>query len=445
LPSELELMENYVRRGQPGSVVDRLSIILASIVLMALLAIPVKVLLGKANVFEDNRAYLLISNRPRSYDTNLEELAFKNSRLGYFRGDSAFGEAVSKRLPENLKHQQLVMLRAQDYGWSTSDLKAIESRLHLMQQPAQDLTFLPFLIAAGIGLLLGMTFAAPLAKMSPGVFGALALISVYKYSHACPTCPIVTFLGIDAALVGVAVFAAMFFLSIATPAKAVSVTPLVCSGIVLWQLINLLDASNLCAPCLLIMFGNCSLVSLAFYKKPDSVLDLKVWTGRRAVAVGSLLLAVSGLVYAHGALNRPNAKQVAALKQSRRAHLIGLTVPQLGIKDQDAPHEACVLMFGLKTCEPCQQARLAMLTQTTIPVQIFELVRPEDSGTGWDRPTVPYSSDLFPTTPAFVVINKKGVVVDQFFGWSSDPKWEMAVTQSAKRDLDREAHLATDK
>jgi hypothetical protein len=428
-----ELTHRHYGLAHPVVLIGKITAVL---VLCLLFAMPTKTLLGRANVFEDNRPYLFLSARSRPTDANLEQLAYENSHIGYFRQDSIFGRAVERQLPPSLRASELVLLRASDYRWATADMGQIQQRLNLIRQPIQDRTFLPFLLLGGVAFCIGIFFSKMVDRLLPVVFGLLVLVSVYKYSHACLVCPIVQFLGIDAALLGAGAYVTLLTVWLWNPRVAAIAAPTACGAITIWQFANLLGATNLCVPCMLIMFGNCAVLPLAFFKNSGESRVGTGWSLRRSISVVGAVLGTSGLVFAHGLLVRPPATRgLVAIKRPGQVHLVGMTLEQLGVKGRYVRAPG-VVMFGMSTCDPCCQARLTLIQQIVVPVQIFELLRPEQRVGTWGAPTVAYSEDLFPSTPTLVIVNATGKVVDQFYGWSSDPTWQVAFFHSAKQDLD---------
>jgi len=282
-----------------------------------------------------------------------------------------------------------------------------------------------FLVAGLFGLFVSLFLSKQILSWRgiSLITAVCTFLACFQYVHQCPTCPHVTVLGVQSGIAGALCYGALFLGLIFQVPLIFAITTVVCAAIAAWQISQLLGGSGSCVPCELIFLLNFLVIGTAIASRwklpqvPDRGLGLS--SARLFLPVGFLGSSLIVL-----ALFRPIP--TASPKQSNvdskawvGVNLAKKFVP-LGLNNFSG-----IVLFWKNGCYPCELARQQIGNEMQFPireVQLNENCGDGAAGEDW----VCNSTSLFPATPTTLVV-RKGVVIREFLGWSSDPLYGKSI------------------
>jgi hypothetical protein len=251
--------------------------VLIIILLIGCTVLAVRGLLGRSGITQSNRSFFLLSRRDRSADVNLEEYAAAYPDLSYMRADSAFAKSVLEKVPASLRSQALILVPTADPSRATSDSELIRKTMSEVAHRKLDVTRVPFAIVGALGLLIGISLRRLYAKVPFALFSGLTLLAAWKYGHSCPTCPVAFIGGVDSALFGTVLYGVVALGTLLNPRIALTIGSPICGIAGLWQLMQVINDSQLCVPCTVVFFSMHWLFAAAYCV---SLYQMKLMFGR---------------------------------------------------------------------------------------------------------------------------------------------------------------------
>lgn len=219
--------------------------------LFALLSVA-RVVAAKVAVSKTNEQVVVVSTRPQIEDAAFKLQAQKSKNLLYVRAEESFAKSISAQFGAE---RDITFYLAKNHSVSRRlGTEEGYGRVEAMLRLERDSSVFPNLAAGTcVGLGLGLVLPLGLNAVAPVLILA-ALLSFLKYATACPTCPRVEYAGIDAALIGAAVFSVTAGLLLGARKGQVVLrrnlpVMLIVASVLLWQTLAWWDTKLQCLPC----------------------------------------------------------------------------------------------------------------------------------------------------------------------------------------------------
>ncbi len=189
-----------------------------------------------------------------------------------------------------------------------------------------------------------------------------------------------------------------------------------------------------CLPCELILGLNMAAISAYVVHPQMQQVDKAGLGGARrpisaVISVCFVAFACLGI-----AVNGKRAhREAAGLSGPGRSsdRLLGSSISSLGIPP---PHGNSIYLFGLPSCDACNEAIAELPTVSPLPVHVIELSRPGDPRIPRGLRSIPYQSASFPITPTILAVNPTDIVVGEYGGWSGNTNWQKAFMSQVSSD-----------
>ena len=350
--------------GRLGSIRASLNIRICMRIICGCLALlglllSVAALWSRYSLSRSDSQLMIVSNRAKVMDVAYLLDSKDTTKVEYIRTSEPFARSLAIQFHFDLERPDSIHFilfrntKAEKY-LSQSAGEALFSSITTKASLAESFPYIPALICFGIAL--GLIFPIKMNLLSSATI-ALSLVSAVKYLTACPTCPTVTIVGIDAALVGVFTFGVLGGLLHSKPnSLSVRVAVLVIISFSLgWQLISWWEGRLQCAPC-----STIGLLSGMILASSDHILDDASPSILSQLAIsGSIVMAI-GLFAYQGGFTKDSSSTV---KPSRHLAALGMaktpvikSCSEVGIKPTGRFSIIVIGAFGCHACEVASQS-----------------------------------------------------------------------------------------
>jgi hypothetical protein len=297
-------------------------------------------------------------------------------------------------------------------------------------------------VAAFLGALVALIAPVRLLQQKELLLAAAFLLSLYKLTTSCPTCPVVMVGPMSLSLLATVAYGTLLTLrgSERTLNLADQILPASIAASAIVQVFLFWDGEANCLPCAVTLGLNTALtVSWLTQSSPISLLTRSSYLSR-SIAIGTAFAGAILILTLSTALNptsQARIQQGLAARLSSARSLKGLNIAKrLGLSSKELP---CLLVLTREGCHACDVLRRDM-SGAEVPIVYVDCLLPGESSDGV-RKTVDVSKFPVSSTPLVLGLNKDGLVNFELSGWSSDPGWAEQLVRRFQDECARSARL----
>lgn len=275
------------------------------------------------------------------------------------------------------------------------------------------------MIAFSIGV--GLFFTVPRSVTASLMAGA-SVLAIMKSVDACPTCPKVTILGVDAGWMGFVflITLALTAMVLRNPKLTVPILLLGCFAVNSWQLIAIQSNQMQCSYCMIIAL----MVAFGLSSQDSSLTSthpgLKLSWSLLPLALGTF--SAGFLHFTKGEFRNQEPKALTALGMPKKTKIHNII--ELGIKPNN---QRRIMYIAAAGCPSCENGLNTILALAGDRIELwFVGDAPPTRGNNWHKVE---QDEKVTNTPSTLFVDEKGEVKHLINGYSSDNLWTRNLDQ----------------
>lgn len=363
---------------------------------------------------------MIVSNRPKVMDAEYLLDTQESPLIEYIRTSESFAESLAKQFKFDIEkpdsiHYILFKGERAERLLTQSEAKTLFSSITTRTSLAKAFPYIPACISFGIalGLLQPITSGILLASTI-----GLTLLSITKYVTACPTCPIATIAGIDAAIIGMCIYGGLSGLVAFKPTLTIRLGVLSIIALsLIWQLFSWYQTRLQCLPCSAI-----GLLSGLLLASSDNLFSHSSQLRHSKLAI-LIVTALSTAIFAYqGGFSK---EVITATAPSKHLTALGMAkTPNIKKSSElglSPPGKYSIFLIGSYGCHACDYASKALSISGLKYVQFYATTKEmPDNQHAWQILPKPL---LITSTPTTILVHPDGSIEELIVGASDNNEW----------------------
>ena len=397
--------------------------ILCAILVTLSLAMLARVSWSRYTLTQDRSEYAIVSARSQVADAGISGVS---GSLRYLRADAPFAHDLARTFQSDPASPLHVYRFVDQSATGEVARKDPEGFVSARLAAVSDAGFFPWTaVAALLGTVVGLYWVFDW-QLAPCLIVALLGVALAKVATQCPTCPTATIAGIDVAVLGCVLYAALALAtSVWRSASLRQAALLVIGFVVLWQLLTTWSVQATCVPCALVAFlSSAGLASALHWKSVPANRPLRpswqAWSLACLPMFGAFVNGTSDPLAIIAQGESGSSSWGVRAQDVRNLQELGL--PGFGHKT--------VLFIGHRGCRPCEDA-LSALDAAGIQGLTFGSGDADapDAKRAWVK--IP-DMRAIRQTPTILFANADGTVQEQILGGRTDVAGLTAFSQQVQ-------------
>lgn len=362
-----------------------------------------------------NDGVVVVSSRSKVEDVEFISASISSHKVLFLNAESEFGKHVMSSLGRTESNINFYEALDHKPNKRLSPIEGVSQVREIIDSAARatSLPFIPIIVAFSIGV--GLIFSVP-RTVTASLMAGGSVLAIMKSVDACPTCPKVTILGVDAGLMGFSwlLMLATVAIFLRNPKISGPILLVGCFLVNFWQLVAIQSNQMQCSYCtiiaLMIAFG---LSSLDVSPTSSPTQTKQLWS---LLPLGISTFSAGFLHFSKGEYRNQEPRALTALGRPKKTKIYNIA--ELGIKPKK---ERRILYVAAAGCSACENGLHTVLALAGDSIELWYVGKtPPTTGRNWHKIEVDAKVTDTPTT---LFVDENGDVKDLINGYSSDNLW----------------------